>query len=219
LVFAVMYAVTISFQGPELFVGYPEWQLYVLLSTLASCALFALQRLVRIVISWHNIRFVRDANIAVGHQLQRIASAKGRAYHDVPTSAGIIDHVLIGQGGIYAINVVAKRHLKKASAQLKDNRLYFSNTEKTISIVSRIAATKRLQKEFRKITGKNLRVRSVIAVPGWDITDQSGNDHLLVNERTLPMISGWKDSKDNLLNEDVSALQRDLTNRCRLKSD
>lgn len=217
-VFAVMYVVTISFRGPELFVGYPEWQLYVLLATLGSGALFALQRLIRIVISWHNIKFVRDANIAIGHQLQRIASANGRVYHDVPTSAGIVDHVLIGQGGIYAINVVAKRHLKKASAQLKENHLRFSNSKKTISIIDRIAATKRLQKEFRKITGRKLRVRSVIAVPGWDIRDQSGNDHLLVNERTLPMISGWKDSNDNLLNEDVSALQQDLTNRCRLKT-
>lgn len=219
LVFAVMYAVTISFQGPELFVGYPEWQLYIFLAALACGALFALQRLVRIVISWHNIRFVRDANIAIGHQLQRIASSHGRAYHDVPTSAGIVDHVLVGQGGIYAINVVAKRHLKKASAQLRENHLLFSNTEKTISVIDRIAATKRLEKEFRKITGRKLRVRSVIAVPGWNIKDQSGNDHLLVNERTLPMISGWKDSSDNLLNEDVSALQQDLTNRCRLISD
>jgi len=42
LVFAVMYAVTISFQGPELFVGYPEWQLYIFLAALACGALFAL---------------------------------------------------------------------------------------------------------------------------------------------------------------------------------
>ena len=125
---------------------------------------------------------------------------------------------MVGQGGIYAINVVAKRHLKKASVRIEGNDLHFSNTEKKLSIVNAIEVTTRLEKEFRKITGRKLRVRSVIAVPGWNINDQTGNDHLLVNERNLPMLSGWKDHSDNLMNEDVAALQRDLTNRCKLKS-
>ncbi len=218
LVFVVMYVSAIAFQGPELFVGYPEWQLYVLLTVLACAALFVLYRLLRTVISWRAVRFARDANVAIGHQLQRIASAHGHAYHDVPTSAGVVDHVMVGHGGIYAINVVAKRHLKKASVRIEGNDLHFSNSDKTLSIVAAIAATRRLEKEFRKITGKNLRVRSVIAVPGWNINDQTGNDHLLVNERNLPMISGWKDHSDNLMNEDVVALQRDLTDRCKLMS-
>jgi hypothetical protein len=216
LVFVVMYFAATAFQAPDLFVGYPDWQLYVLLIALASGALFALYRLIRIVVSWHKVSFMRDANIAIGHQLQRIASTHGRVYHDVPTSAGIVDHVLVGQGGVYAINVIAKRHLKKGSVQLRDNELGFSNSQKILSIVNIIAPTKRLEKEFRKLTGKNVQVRSVIAVPGWDISDQTGNDHLLVNERTLPMIRGWKDQSDYLMDEDADALQQDLTRRCKL---
>ena len=216
LVFVVMYVAATAFDGPELFVGYPEWQLYVLLTALGAAALFALYCLVRTVMSWRSVRFLRDANIAVGHQLQRIASQHGRAYHDVPTSAGVVDHILVGQGGVYAINVVARRHLKKGSVHLDGNDLHFSNTEKTLSIVNIIATTKRVEKEFRRITGKSIRVRSVIAVPGWDIKSQTSNEHLLVNERNLPMISGWKDQNDYLMNEDADALQQDLTGRCKL---
>ncbi len=218
LVFVVMYVAATAFDGPDLFVGYPEWQLYVLLTALGAAALFALYRLVRTVMSWRAVQFLRDANIAVGHQLQRIASQHGRAYHDVPTSAGVVDHILVGQGGVYAINVVARRHLKKGSVHLDGNDLHFSNTEKTLSIVNIIATTKRVEKEFRRITGKNIRVRSVIAVPGWDIKNQTSNEHLLVNERNLPMISGWKDQNDYLMNEDADALQQDLTGRCKLTS-
>ena len=216
LVFVVMYVAATAFDGPELFVGYPEWQLYVLLTALGAAALFALYCLVRTVMSWRSVRFLRDANIAVGHQLQRIASQHGRAYHDVPTSAGVVDHILVGQGGVYAINVVARRHLKKGAVHLDGNDLHFSNTEKTLSIVNIIATTKRVEKEFRRITGKSIRVRSVIAVPGWDIKSQTSNEHLLVNERNLPMISGWKDQNDYLMNEDADALQQDLTGRCKL---
>lgn len=217
LVFIVMYGAAMVFKGPELFIGYPAWQLYVLLSALAAAALFALYRMTRTVVIWRSVRFRRDANIAIGHSLQRLASQQGRAYHDVPTSAGVVDHILIGQSGVYAINVVARRHLKKGSVHLDGNDLHFSTTDKGQSIVKMLATTRRLEKEFRRITGKGIKVRSVIAVPGWNIREQSGNDNLLVNERTLPMLSGWKDQSDYLMNEDVDALQRDLTERCRIK--
>lgn len=216
LVFVVMYTSAMMFQGPELFTGYPAWQLYVLLVTLASAALFALYRLIRTIIAWRSVRFQRDANIAIGHQLQRMAATHGRAYHDVVCSAGVVDHILVGHNGVYAINVVARRHLQKASVWLDGNELHFSNSKKSVSIVDIVAATKRIEKEFRRLTGKRIKVRSIIALPGWDIKEQSGNDHLLVNEHNLPMLSGWKDQSDYLLNEDFDALQKDLTSRCKL---
>jgi hypothetical protein len=40
---------------------------------------------------------------------------------------------------------------------------------------------------------------------------------LLVNERTIPMLRGWRDQSDYLMNEDVDALQKELTARCRRK--
>lgn len=215
LVFVVIYIAISLFNGPQLFVGYPTWQLYGLLAALAAAALFALYRVARTVLAWRQVRFLRDANIAIGHQLQRIANGQGRIFHDVPTSAGVVDHVLLGQGGVYAINVVARRHLKDGSVHLDENELVFSNSEKTASVVDIAATTTRLAKEFKKLTGHDIRVRSVIAAPGWGIEQQSNPDHLLVNERNLPMLSGWRDQADYLMNEDVDALQQNLTERCK----
>ena len=216
LVFVVMYGAASKFQGPQLFAGYPEWQLYILLTALLAAALFALYRLGLTIIAWRQIQFLRDANIAIGHQLQRIASNHGRAYHDVPTTAGIVDHVLIGQSGIYAINVVARRHLKQGWVELGGNEINFSNSKHAHSVVEIAAKSARLQKELCKRTGHNIRVRSVIAVPGWDVNDQTSTNHLLVNERNLPMITGWKDQADYLMDEDVNTLQKYLTDLCRL---
>ena len=215
LVFVVMYVAATLFQGPQLFAGYPEWQLYILLTALVAAALFAMYRLGLTIITWRQVQFLRDANIAIGHQLQRIASDHGRAYHDVPTTAGIVDHVLIGQSGVYAINVVAKRHFKQGFAQLDGNEVSFSIGKHAHSVVDIVAKSSRLQKELSKKTGHNIRVRSVIAVPGWDINEQTSAEHLLVNERNLPMISGWKDQADYLMDEDVNALQSYLTELCR----
>ncbi|MDX1517680.1 MAG: hypothetical protein R3288_12625 [Woeseiaceae bacterium] len=217
LVFVVMYVAATLFQGPQLFVGYPDWQLYILLAALVSAALFALYRLIVTVIAWRQVRFLRDANIAIGHQLQRIATGHGRAYHDVPTSAGVVDHVLLGQNGIYAINVVARRTLKKGTAQIVGNELRFSTSKKLHTIVDIAATGNRLRKEFSSRTGHDIQVRSVIAAPGWEVNQQTGGDHLLVNERTLPMITGWRNQSDYLMDEDVEILQSYLTELCKRK--
>lgn len=214
LVFLVMYGAAFVFRAPRLFEGYPDWQLYILLSALIAAALFALYRLLRTLLTWRQVQFLRDANIAIGHQLQGIAAGHGRAYHDVPTTAGVVDHVLIGHDGVYAINVVARRSMKKGNARLRGHALAFSNSKHEFSIVDIAASVARLQKDLSLHAGNVLRVRSVIAVPGWDIPEQYGSDHLVVNERTLPMITGWKDQAGFLMNEDVDAVQNYLTGLC-----
>jgi len=216
--FVFVFGVAYTFQANQLFVGYPAWQLYILLGALGAAAAFALYRLVRTVTAWRQIRFLRDANIAVGHSLQRIASGHGRVFHDVRTSAGVVDHVIVGQSGIYAVNVVARRSSRKGNVQLSGNDLHFSPRDHTESIVGIAAKSTRLERDFRQLLKNSARVRSVIAVPGWNVESQNGNGHLVVNERTLPMLRGWKDEADYLMNEDVDALHKHLTSSCKRSS-
>ena len=214
LVFAMLFAAALFLNAEVLFKGYPIWQLYLQLVVLGIAGAFALWRIVRTVLARHRVKFVRDANIAIGHQLQQVASGFGRVFHDVPTTAGVIDHVLVGQSGVYAVNVVAQRSARRAHVRLNENELQFSNGKPNRPIVRISSGTRQLQKEFRCLTGHKVRVRSVIAIPGWDIGEQTGNEHLLVNERTIAMLSGWKDESDYLMNEDVETLQQDLATRC-----
>ena len=214
LVFLVLFVAAYILQARNLFAGYPAWQLWMQIGFLAVAAALAAWRLGRTILAYRQVRFVRDANVAVGHQLQRIATGANRVFHDVKTSAGMVDHVLVGQTGIYAINVVAKRGGQKGSAVLKNNFLSFSNRDETTPVVDITASTVRLEKEIRRLLGHKIRVRSVIAVPGWNVGEQACEKHLLVNERTIAMLRGWRDQSDYLMNEDVEALQRELTVRC-----
>ena len=214
LVFLVLFVAAYILQAQHLFTGYPAWQLWLQIGFLAFAAVFAAWRLGRTIFARRQVKFVRDANVAVGHQLQNIATGANRVFHDVETSAGIVDHVLVGQTGIYAVNVVARRGGNKGSAVLSDNHLTFTNGDETKPVVDVTASTARLEKEISKLLGHKIRVRSVIAVPGWDIGEQACESHLLVNERTIAMLRGWKDQSDYLMNEDVDTLQRELTARC-----
>ncbi len=215
LVFLVLFAAAYVLQAQTLFAGYPSWQLKLQIGFLGLAALLAAWRLGRTILTRRHIRFVRDANVAVGHQLQQIAIGANRVFHDVDTSAGVVDHVLVGKSGIYAVNVVARRGGKRGTAVLRNNDLIFSNSDEPLVVVDVTASAARLEKEICRLLGHKIRVRSVIAVPGWEIGEQTSDSHLLVNERTIGMLRGWKDQSDYLMNEDVDALQRELTARCR----
>lgn len=214
LVFATLFTAAYVLRAQELFLGYPDWQLYLLLGFLLLAMGFAAWQLGSTIVASHQVRFQRDANIAIGHQLHQISSGVTRVFHDVETSAGFIDHVIIGQNGIYAINVVAKRGGKEHSVRLQDNALQFPKAGVQFAIIDIAERTARLEKDFRQLLGHKVRVRSVIAVPGWEIGEQSSEQHLLVNERNVAMLRGWRDNSDHLMNEDVDALQKELTARC-----
>ena len=217
LVFVVLFVAAYILNAERLFDGYPAWQLYIFLITLTSGAALAAHRLVLTILARHRVKLLRDANIAVGHQLHRIATGFGRVYHDVETAAGVIDHVIVGQSGAYAISVFAERQRKNGTIGLDGNSLVFEPGNKSVSIVEISARTAALEREFRRLLDHRVRVRSVIAAPGWQVSAQSGDEHLVVNDKSLPMLTGWKDKSDYLMNEDVEALHQLLTTRCSLK--
>lgn len=218
VVFVMLFVAAYVLQAGQLFSGYPLWQLYILLGALVAGALLAMYRLTLTMLARRRIRLRRDANIAIGHQLQRLAAGVGRTYHDVATSAGIIDHLIIGQNGAYAVSVFAQPAFKNGAASLQGHALNFEPTGKSRSLVATNARIASLEREFRRLLDHRVRVRSVIAIPGWDIGTQGSEEHLLVNEKNLPMLSGWKDQADYLLNEDVDALHKLLTARCTLRN-
>ena len=217
LVFAVLFVAAYVLNAERLFTGYPVWQLYIFLVALCAGGSLALYQLVHTVLARHRIKLLRDANIAVGHRLQGIVTGFGRVYHDVETAAGVIDHVIIGQSGAYAINVFARRPTKNGSVTLDGTDLSFLPSGRAESIVQIAARTAALEREFRRLLDHRVRVRSVLAVPGWQVSAQSGEDHLVVNDKSLPMLRGWKDKADHLMNEDVDALHQLLTTRCSLR--
>ena len=216
VVFLVLFATAHELDASRLLLNYPLWQLYILFLAVLCCVLLAAQQLVQTSLERYRVGLMRDSSIAIGHQVQRIAVGFGRVYHDVDTAAGVIDHVMIGTGGAYAVNVVAKRPVTDGNVSLDGTDLVFSPAGIRESIVPVAAAIAALEREFRRLLDHRVRVRSVIAVPGWDIDKQSGDEHLVANEKSLPMLLGWKDSKDHLMNEDVEALHALLTARCSL---
>ncbi|MDX1405443.1 MAG: hypothetical protein R3192_12935 [Woeseiaceae bacterium] len=214
LVFMMIFAVAYTFPPQGMFEELPRWQLILVLVLFAAAAIYTPYRLLRIILKKRYLGFVRDANIATGHALQKLNANQNRLYHDVPTDAGIIDNVVVGQHGIYAVHVVPVKPRKDNEVSLRGDRLTFS--DKKVMSVARVGVkSAQLAKEIGKVLGHNIRVRSVVVVPGWEVDSQASEAYLAVNERNLTMLTGWKDPNDYLMNEDVDTVQNMLSERCR----
>lgn len=213
LVFTVVFSIVYLIQPQELFSDVPKWQLITVLVLLGIVLTFLAYQIVQTVIARRRLVFCRDASMATGHALQKLTANQNRVFHDVRCAAGTIDNVIVGLHGVYTVSVIARKAGKKNGAVLKGDRLTF-NDKHIISVKRSATKSDQLAKEIRKLTGQDIRVRSVIAIPGWEIDSQQSSEFLVVNERNLAMLIGWKDPKDYLMNEDVQSVQELLTERC-----
>jgi hypothetical protein len=214
LVFSVIFCVSYLLPPEGMFDNVPQWQLVVVLVLLTLSAGFVLYRVIRILVARRKLRFVRDANMATGHALQKLTANRNRVFFDVPCGEGTIDNVVVGLHGVYTISVIAREPGKDNRARLQGDQLMFAPRKATLSVARSGKKSAQLAREIRKVVGHNIRVRSVIAIPGWEVESQASAEYLVVNERNLPMLTGWKDQNDYLMNEDVEAVHNLLTERC-----
>lgn len=187
-----------------------DWQQYLLLG---MAALFTGTALVRTLqLTWQRAQLLQRiaAGTAVSQALHRVSANRNRTFHDVPTAFGVVDHVIAGLHGIYAVKVVAVRPVAGGVARLQDDVIEFGGSRPRVSISHTRKVVDRLARECGKVLGHAVHVRMIVAVPGWEIDAQSAEDVLLVNERNVMMLSGWKDERDYLMNEDVDALHQYL---------
>ena len=214
LVFAVIFFVTYLLPPQGLFEDLPRSQLILLLMFFGAVALYTVYRLLRIIAAKRHLAFVKDANMATGHALQRLTANQNRVFHDVPCGSHFIDNVIVGIQGIYAISVIAKIPGKDNRVFLQGDKLSFGPANESMSISRSGAKSARLAIEIGKMLNHDVRVRSVVAIPGWEIESQVSNEYLVVNERNLAMLSGWKDQQEFLMTEDVAKIHKMLTERC-----
>lgn len=213
LMFTVVFSISYLLEPEGLFVDIPRWQQMVIIALLLIAAFFLVYRLITIIVARRNLSFIRDANMATGHSLQKLTANQNRVFHDVRCAAGTIDSVVVGLYGVYAVSVIARKPGKDNRARLKNEQLAFLG-QSAISVRRSGEKSLRLAAEIRNLIGHDIRVRSVIAVPGWEIDSQSSDDYLLVNERNIAMLTGWRDKAEYLLDEHVDAIHTLLTERC-----
>lgn len=216
LVYVLLLIVVFALASKPLPYSPQAWVWLALSGLIAVVSLVLPFQVVKLKRARSRLAFRRTANIAVGHALQRIASRGYNVYHDVRVGNQTIDNVVIGAKGAYAVNVfvLGNNRAKNGTARLDDSSLVFGKAKTSAPVGVCVNRVGGLSKELSKVIGHPIRVRSVIAVPGWNVASTASDSHLLVNEKNVVMLTGWTDPDTYLMDDDVAQIHDYLAARC-----
>jgi len=195
---------------------YEEWVWMTLSGLLVAAAAILPVQVVKLKRARSRLAFRRTASIAVGHALHRIASKGYNVYHDVRVGNQVVDNVVIGAKGAYAVNVfvLGNNRNGNGTARLNESSLVFGKAKTSAPVGVSVNRVGGLSKALSKVIGHPIRVRSVIAVPGWNVASTDSDKHLLVNEKNVVMLTGWTDPDTYLMDDDVAQIHEYLATSC-----
>ncbi|HEX2668820.1 MAG TPA: hypothetical protein VHP13_10640 [Gammaproteobacteria bacterium] len=186
-----------------------------------ACALFVAWWvfLVRKSLAWRECRYAARAHAALGGTLARLAVQGHRVFHDVPAGELILDHVVMGNRGVFAIRVVARRPRKGDSHVVRINGRSIEFQD-GFALLDTIALAERSARALADVQVKGLshrlHVLPVVAVPGWEIAPAQGQagETFLINEKTAVLLLRSSKPADYLMEADTGLLHEHLAKIC-----
>lgn len=157
------------------------------------------------------LAFTWAAKAAVGNILKRLNLAGNSVFHGVTVENAVIDHVVVGRKGVFALNVVARRVPKendgdKPGAELKNGKLWMAGSVEALPVGEAARNMTTLSAALTKLVGHRVPVRSVLIVPGWHTLPNGEGNHLVLNEKNLAMLTSWNAPDAHLMDEDCVAV-------------
>ncbi len=131
--------------------------------------------------AWRRAKQGLEAELAVGQSLSMLQSCGALVYHDLPTDRGNIDHIVIGQSVVFAVETKSRR--KPATLGRKSAHLVYDGA--AITHPGGYRETKpieqaRYQAEWLAkflqsgLGGDAVRVVPLVALPGWYVEPPRG---------------------------------------------
>jgi hypothetical protein len=146
------------------------------------------------------VRLGRDGERFVGQYLDGLRASGVRVFHDVLADGFNLDHVVVSERGIFAIETKSWTKLDSDSRiRVEAGQLYKNGFLVNPNPIRQVVAEADwLQQLIRKSTGSQYAVRPVVLFPGWWVErmDKATKDIAWVLPHTaLPKWLGYESSK------------------------
>lgn len=119
-----------------------------------------------------------DDFLAAALVLGRLAADGWRVFHDFRAGRLVIDHVVLGAAGVFAVQTHSPvPHRKQPAAVAYDGRaLYFHSGAETEILQQARRSAAGLARWIEQAAGETVAVRAVVILPGWQVkrTDHRG---------------------------------------------
>ena len=183
------------------------WVVFSFLGVLLAVEIVSLIRLQR---SRFLLANQFDARLTAAQGLQIVATKGNFIFHSIPIGDDVIDHVVLGSDGVYAVHVLVRNPKKHGTVNLRNDKLLFGQDTPDYSLADWNKMLRTFSTTLESVLGHPVRVMSVIAVPGWLTGDYGSDRHLIANQDNLITLTGWKHADAYLMNEDIEKIKHFL---------
>lgn len=162
-----------------------------------------------------------DGEMFVGQELNQLMFDGYKVYHDfqVTEKRFNIDHIVIGPGGVFAVETKArakkesKNEAVDANVIFDGHQLKFPSWCESKPIEQAKDQAVWLSGWLSKAVGENVSVRPVLAIPGWFIKLESSCDIFVFNGKNPQnMMKGQKGVLSDVL---IKRISHQIEDRCR----
>lgn len=185
---------------------------------------------------WWAIRFERHANErrrhylgflgerAVGEELNQLLAKGWIVFHDVPfednpsAKAFNVDHVVVGVGGLFAIETKARRKRTEAGGHevtFDGRTLHFPWGAEDWGIKNARERAQHLGSWLSGQLSSPLNVIPVLVFPGWMVHRRGASDLRVVSSAEIPTLFAGEESNRRIEPATVQAIKALLEQRCR----
>lgn len=166
------------------------------------------------------IRMAYDSQVAVAQELNQLMPYGYHVYHNVPGDKSDIDHVIVGNTGVFAVETKAQAKPKTA-ARMQDatvtydgRALYFPRNDdwKTIDHAKHQAAW--LSTWIQQSVGEPVAVRAVVVLPGWYVKRISADGIPVINPQQFSSLFTYIKPR-HLSEEMITRIVTQIEQKCR----
>jgi len=201
----------------------PKVTWFILMSYIIFGLLFAVymvRKMVGIFNERNDYRLGLDAELAVGQELNQLMACGCRIYHDFPADNFNIDHVVVGPGGVYAVETKGRakpdqgRGTIDAKVSYDGDRLNFPDWQETKPLEQAKRQAVWLSKWLSSAVGYSVSTIPALALPGWFVERTKTGEVVIFNGKNPTFLS--KPSFKGTLNEQlIKQIAHQLEQRCR----
>lgn len=149
---------------------------------------------------------------AVAEALDELRELGYKVYHDLKEDGYNIDHVVIGPGGVFAIETKTRRKRGNQSVVFDGEKVLVGGfTPDRDPIAQAQASARRVRDILKEQTGKDVWVKPVVLFPGWYVEIRKRPTGLFVgNEKLFVKSFVYEHSKVVYTREEVGEIARGM---------
>ncbi|HIJ79791.1 MAG: NERD domain-containing protein [Desulfobulbaceae bacterium] len=185
----------------------------------AIFTVFSLFKIINLLKSRKAIQLELDCRMAVGQELNRLQTKGCHVFHDVPAGKFYIDHVVVGEAGVYAVNTLGRekppgsRVTQDAKVTYDGMWFDFPDKKENAPINQAKLQSAWLATWLHGVTGEEVVVKPIIALPGWVVEAKERHEVSVINGKNPMNLATPREIKLSTELTDRIAFQ--LEQRCR----